>query len=56
MFDSMEKAEGSLGWKYNYYLGPLYGTSEIGKIVIEEGNALEVNSTTVILLPYEGMK
>lgn len=56
LFDSMEKAEDSLGWKYNYYLGPLYGTSEIGKIVIEEGNALEVNSTTVILLPYEGLK
>ena len=56
LYENMAEVKEAFSYIYDYDLGSYYGTVAVGKIVIEEGNALEVRRTTVVLSPYEGLK
>lgn len=56
LYESMEKVTKAFSYDYDYDLGSYYGSSVVGKIQISEGNALEIRGSSVLLVPYEGLK
>lgn len=56
LYESIDKVNTAFAYLYEYSLNTRSSSPVVGKIVINEGNALAVRNTTIILKPYEGLK
>lgn len=54
LYENMEDTKKSFSYLHEYTMNKR--SPIVGKMVIEEGNVLDVRGTTIILMPYEGLK
>ena len=54
LYDNMEDTKKAFSYLHEYTLDK--NNTTVGKMIIEDGNILDVRNTVIVLLPYEGLK